>query len=183
MNILIADDEAEIADLIAMHLEKEGYYPIVAADGAEALRAIQTQQIDLAILDIMMPKLDGLEVTRQIREQHRMPIIFVSAKASDLDKITGLVIGADDYMTKAPEGKWLKKHASKYGFILRYPKDKTAITGIQYEPWHFRYVMDGKRYKIAYVPINSKTTIRVPKDHRYEISGNNVDGIIMTVML
>lgn len=100
ISILIADDEAEIADLIALHLEKEGYHPILAADGREAVRVIQTQTIDLAILDIMMPQLDGYEVIRQIREEHRMPVIFLSAKTSDMDKITGLVMGADDYMTK-----------------------------------------------------------------------------------
>ena len=98
--ILIADDEAEIADLIALHLEKEGYHLIKVSDGREAMQAIQSHSIDLAILDIMMPKLDGYEVTRQIREQYHMPIIFLSAKSSDLDKITGLVMGADDYMTK-----------------------------------------------------------------------------------
>jgi two-component system response regulator VanR len=98
--ILIADDEAEIADLIALHLEKEGYHTIKASDGREAVQAIQSHSIDLAILDIMMPKLDGHEVTRQIREHYHMPIIFLSAKSSDLDKITGLVMGADDYMTK-----------------------------------------------------------------------------------
>lgn len=100
VTILIADDEAEIADLIALHLQKEGYHIVKASDGKEALQAIQFQTIDLAILDIMMPKLDGYEVTRQIREQHHMPIIFLSAKTSDFDKITGLVMGADDYMTK-----------------------------------------------------------------------------------
>ncbi|MEC0089475.1 response regulator transcription factor [Paenibacillus macquariensis] len=100
ITILIADDEAEIADLIALHLEKEGYHLIKVSDGREALHVIHTQAIDLAILDIMMPGLDGYEVTRQIREKYHMPIIFLSAKTSDLDKITGLVMGADDYMTK-----------------------------------------------------------------------------------
>lgn len=100
ITILIADDESEIADLIALHLEKEGYHPVKVHDGEEALRVIRTQSIDLAILDIMMPRLDGYEVTRMIREQHHLPIIFLSAKTSDLDKITGLVMGADDYMTK-----------------------------------------------------------------------------------
>lgn len=100
ITILIADDETEIAELISLHLQKEGYQTIIAADGQEAIRAIQTHAIDLAILDIMMPRLDGYEVTRQIREQYHMPIIFVSAKASDMDKISGLVLGADDYMTK-----------------------------------------------------------------------------------
>ncbi|AJS58699.1 response regulator transcription factor [Paenibacillus sp. IHBB 10380] len=100
ITVLIADDEEEIADLIALHLKKEGYHIIKASDGQEAIHAVQTHSIDLAILDIMMPKLDGFEVTRQIREQYQMPIIFLSAKTSDLDKIAGLVRGADDYMTK-----------------------------------------------------------------------------------
>lgn len=100
ITILIADDDAEIADLIGLHLEKEGYHPIKVTSGTAAVQAVQSQHIDLAVLDIMMPGMDGYEVTRQIREQHRLPIIFLSAKTSDLDKITGLVIGADDYMTK-----------------------------------------------------------------------------------
>ncbi|MBV7504837.1 VanR-FM family response regulator transcription factor [Bacillus sp. sid0103] len=100
ISILIAEDEEEIADLIAIHLEKEGYHVIKVPDGQEAIPVIQTQSIDLLILDIMMPKMDGYEVTRQIREQYNMPIIFLSAKTSDFDKVHGLVIGADDYMTK-----------------------------------------------------------------------------------
>ncbi|AZR79647.1 hypothetical protein BtSCAC15_26370 [Bacillus thuringiensis] len=102
ISILIADDEAEIADLIEIHLEKEGYHVVKAADGEEAIHIIETQPIDLVILDIMMPKMDGYEVTRQIRTKHHMPIIFLSAKTSDFDKVTGLVLGADDYMTKKP---------------------------------------------------------------------------------
>lgn len=100
VTILIADDEAEIADLIELHLKKEGYDVLKAADGQEAVQAVQAHSVDLAILDIMMPKLDGYEVIRQIQERHQMPIIFVSAKTSDLDKIAGLVRGADDYITK-----------------------------------------------------------------------------------
>ncbi|GGF85670.1 DNA-binding response regulator [Paenibacillus albidus] len=100
ITILIADDEAEIADLVALHLQKEGYHIITVSDGQAAVQAVQSLSIDLAILDIMMPGLDGYEVTRQIREKHHLPIIFLSAKTTDLDKITGLVMGADDYMTK-----------------------------------------------------------------------------------
>ncbi len=76
ITILIADDEAEIANLIALHLEKEGYHIIKVYDGREAIQAIQSHTIDLAILDIMMPGIDGYEVTRQIREKYHMPIIF-----------------------------------------------------------------------------------------------------------
>ncbi|MEH7331801.1 vancomycin resistance response regulator transcription factor, VanR-F/VanR-M family [Neobacillus drentensis] len=100
ISILIADDEQEIADLIAFHLEKEGYQVIKVSDGLEALHVIQSQLIDLLILDIMMPRMDGFELTSLVRKQHNMPIIFLSAKTSDFDKVQGLVIGADDYMTK-----------------------------------------------------------------------------------
>ncbi|NBJ68010.1 MULTISPECIES: response regulator transcription factor [Clostridia] len=100
ITILVADDEKEIADLISIHLKKEGYNVITATDGAEALQLVQEQVVHLVILDIMMPKMDGYEVTQRIREKYQMPIIFVSAKTSDFDKVKGLVIGADDYMTK-----------------------------------------------------------------------------------
>ncbi|MFU0790446.1 response regulator transcription factor [Virgibacillus proomii] len=100
MTILVTDDDQEIADLISIHLEKEGYDVFKAADGEEAWQLIQTKPVHLVILDIMMPKLDGYEVTKRIREKYQMPIIFLSAKTSDFDKVKGLVIGADDYMTK-----------------------------------------------------------------------------------
>ncbi|WP_057913324.1 response regulator transcription factor [Peribacillus muralis] len=100
LSILIADDEKEIADLIAILLEKEGYHVMTASDGQEALDVTETQTVDLLILDIMMPEMDGYEVIRHIRERHNMPVIFLSAKTSDFDKVHGLVIGADDYMTK-----------------------------------------------------------------------------------
>ncbi|WP_285766717.1 response regulator transcription factor [Peribacillus sp. SI8-4] len=100
ISILIADDEKEIADLISILLEKEGYHVMKVSNGQEALEVTETQTIDLLILDIMMPKMDGYEVIRHIRERHNMPVIFLSAKTSDFDKVHGLVIGADDYMTK-----------------------------------------------------------------------------------
>ncbi|PFF22457.1 DNA-binding response regulator [Bacillus anthracis] len=100
ITILIADDDLEIAELIEIHLKKEGYQVVKATDGEYAIEIIQSQAIDLVVLDIMMPKMDGYEVTRQIRTKQNMPIIFLSAKTSDFDKVTGLVLGADDYMTK-----------------------------------------------------------------------------------
>ncbi|UOQ46362.1 response regulator transcription factor [Halobacillus salinarum] len=98
--ILVVDDEKEIADLITIHLDKEGYQVFKAYNGKEAVEIVETQTIDLVILDIMMPELDGYEVTRYVRSKFNMPIIFLSAKTSDFDKVQGLVIGADDYMTK-----------------------------------------------------------------------------------
>ena len=100
ITILIADDDLKIAELIEIHLKKEGYQVVKATDGEDAIEIIQSQAIDLVVLDIMMPKMDGYEVTRQIRTKKNMPIIFLSAKTSDFDKVTGLVLGADDYMTK-----------------------------------------------------------------------------------
>ncbi len=100
ITILVADDDTEIADLVELHLTRQGYHCIKANNGQEAVDAISMHTVDLAILDIMMPKLDGYEATRQIRDKYRMPIIFLSAKSTDLDKITGLIQGADDYMTK-----------------------------------------------------------------------------------
>ncbi|MBM7647015.1 D-alanyl-D-alanine carboxypeptidase [Scopulibacillus daqui] len=115
-------------------------------------------------------------------------------------------------MNRAPEGKWLKENAWKYGFVLRYPEDKTAITGIQYEPWHIRYVglphsiimheknlaleeylkylkekknisirFNGIKAAVSYYPVSHNMTINVPKQYYYEISGDNVDGVIVTV--
>ncbi|MFF3025283.1 VanY-A/VanY-F/VanY-M family D-Ala-D-Ala carboxypeptidase [Gottfriedia sp. NPDC057948] len=115
-------------------------------------------------------------------------------------------------MNEALEGKWLENNAWKYGFIIRYPKDKTAITGIQYEPWHIRYVglphsvimeeknfsleeyldflkkqksisttINGQKYEISYYPDTKNTTIQVPTNLRYDISGNNMDGVIVTI--
>ncbi|HDR3900138.1 TPA: response regulator transcription factor [Bacillus cereus] len=100
ITILIADDDLKIAELIEIHLKKEGYQVVKVTDGEAAIEIIQSQAIDLVVLDIMMPKMDGYEVTRQIRTKQNMPIIFLSAKTSDFDKVTGLVLGADDYMTK-----------------------------------------------------------------------------------
>lgn len=100
IKILVAEDDEHIAQLVAMHLEQEGYSVIVKHDGLTALQYASNHHVDLIIMDIMMPELDGLEVTKKLREHHSMPIIFLSAKTTDMDKITGLVIGADDYMTK-----------------------------------------------------------------------------------
>ncbi|MDK3015818.1 M15 family metallopeptidase [Bacillus sp. RB3] len=115
-------------------------------------------------------------------------------------------------MEKAPEGKWIEENVWKHGFVLRYPKNKSNITGIQYEPWHIRYVglphsaimqekkftleeyldflkekkeistnVEGKEYKVSYYKVSNNTTINVPTNQHYEISGNNMDGVIVTV--
>lgn len=98
--ILVADDEAEIRDVLRLYLEKDGYEVTEAADGVEAMEKLRKEKPDLAILDIMMPGLDGYRVLRNIREDNNIPVIMLSAKDTDSDKILGLDMGADDYITK-----------------------------------------------------------------------------------
>lgn len=98
--ILIVDDEKEIRDLIEIYLKSEGYETLKAADGEEALRILSMEEPDLIILDVMMPKMNGIDACLKIREEKQMPIIMLSAKSEDVDKILGLNMGADDYLTK-----------------------------------------------------------------------------------
>lgn len=100
MNILICDDQKEIVDAIEIYLQNEGYTIFKAYDGLEALQVMEQQKIHLIIMDIMMPKMDGIRATLKIREQKNVPVIMLSAKSEDTDKIMGLNIGADDYITK-----------------------------------------------------------------------------------
>ena len=98
--ILIVDDEREIADLIELYLKNDGYVVHKFYNGAEALRCIETTPLDLAVLDIMLPDIDGFRICQKIREKYFYPVIMLTAKVEDGDKIMGLTIGADDYITK-----------------------------------------------------------------------------------
>ena len=98
--ILVVDDEKKIVNLIRAYLEHDGYQVVEAYDGKQALIVFQREKPDLIILDIMLPELDGIEVCRQIRKYSEVPIIMLTAKDEDTDKIVGLELGADDYLTK-----------------------------------------------------------------------------------
>lgn len=98
--ILVVDDEKPISDIVKFNLEKEGYDVYTAYDGEEALEKVDEIIPDLILLDLMLPKIDGLEVCREVRKKYNMPIIMVTAKDSEIDKILGLELGADDYVTK-----------------------------------------------------------------------------------
>lgn len=98
--ILVVDDEKPISDIIKFNMEKEGYEVVTAFDGREALEMFEAERPDILILDLMLPEMDGLEVARTIRKTSNVPIIVLSAKDSEFDKVIGLEIGADDYMTK-----------------------------------------------------------------------------------
>ena len=99
-NILIADDNADITQVLAAYTTKEGYNPVIAADGEEALRLFDETSPSAVLLDVMMPKIDGYEVCRKIREKSNVPIILVTARGEGFEKIMGLDIGADDYIVK-----------------------------------------------------------------------------------
>jgi two-component system, OmpR family, response regulator VicR len=98
--ILVVDDEKPIADILQFNLQKEGYEVICAYDGEEALQKVEEVMPDLILLDIMLPQKDGMEVCREVRKKYDMPIIMLTAKDSEIDKVLGLELGADDYVTK-----------------------------------------------------------------------------------
>ena len=98
--ILVAEDDFDIINLLKLYLESSGYRVLTARDGEEAWKRIQSEKIDLAILDVMMPKLDGFTLTQKIRKAYNLPVLLLTAKVEDSDKILGLNLGADDYLTK-----------------------------------------------------------------------------------
>jgi len=99
-NILIVDDEQAIADLVEVYLINENYKVLKFYNGRDALNCINNERIDLAVLDVMLPDINGFSICRRIREKHNFPVIMLTAKEEEIDKITGLTLGADDYITK-----------------------------------------------------------------------------------
>mgnify|MGYP000858739903 FL=1 len=99
-NILVVDDEQAIADLVELYLKNEDYNVFKYYNGQDALNCIENEKIDLAILDVMLPDTDGFSICQRIREKHTFPVIMLTAKEEEIDKITGLTLGADDYVTK-----------------------------------------------------------------------------------
>jgi len=132
--ILIVDDEVEICDLISIYIKNEGYEPIKAKDGLEALEILKKEKIDLIILDIMMPNLNGIDTCIKIRKDNNIPIIMLSAKSEDMDKILGLSTGADDYLTKPFNPLELvarvKSQLRRYKVLNNYANKKENVINI-----------------------------------------------------
>lgn len=144
--ILVVDDEKKIVTLVRAYLEHDGYQVVEAYDGKQALAVFQREKPDLIILDIMLPELDGIEVCRQIRRSSDVPIIMLTAKDEDTDKIVGLELGADDYITKPFSPRELM---ARIKAIFRRTKtnEATAISG---KPITFgELVLDEERFKAA----------------------------------
>ncbi len=133
--ILIVDDEKPISDIIKFNLTKEGYDIVTAFDGREAVTVFEEEKPDLIILDLMLPELDGLEVAKEIRKTSHIPIIMLSAKDSEFDKVIGLEIGADDYVTKPFSNRELlarvKAHLRRTETIETAVAEENASSGSQ----------------------------------------------------
>ncbi len=164
-NILVVDDEKEITDAIEIYLRNQNYNVYKAYDGIEALEIFKKEQIDLILIDIMMPKLDGTKATMKIRETSAVPIIFLSAKSEDMDKILGLNIGADDYITKpfnplellARVNSTLRRYTN-YSKTTQAQENVIKIGGIELNDTNKEILVDGEaikttpiEYKILYL--------------------------------
>lgn len=133
-NILVVDDEKEICDLVEIYLKNEDYRVFKAADGIEALAVLEKSDIQLIVLDIMMPNMDGIAFCKKMRESMDIPVIMLSAKGQDMDKIYGLMTGADDYMTK-PFNPFelvarVKSQLRRYGGFEKADEDIVEYSGL-----------------------------------------------------
>lgn len=144
--ILVLDDEKEIADLVALYLNNEGYEVHKFYDSKDALEYMKNNRVDLALLDVMMPEISGFEICRIIREKYMFPVIMLTAKVEDVDKIQGLSLGADDYITK-PFG--MMEFVSRVRAVLRRSKRQTQDKILRCEDLSVNVdrheVMDGQR--------------------------------------
>jgi DNA-binding response OmpR family regulator len=150
--ILVVDDEANIVDLVTLYLEREGFRVESATDGQEALDKIRVDEPDLIVLDIMLPEVDGFEVCRQTRATSEVPIIMLTARDDDIDKIVGLELGADDYLTKPFNPREL---VARVKAILRRlersdrePEGPIAIGDVRIDPARREVTVAGERVSL-----------------------------------
>ncbi|MDW0118220.1 response regulator transcription factor [Sporosarcina thermotolerans] len=175
--VLVADDDKEIRDGIEIYLKNEGYDVLKAADGKEALDLLQLNEVHLLILDIMMPNMDGITATFKIREQQNIPIIMLSAKVEDSDKIHGLSVGADDYVTKPFHPLELmarvKSQLRRYVQLGTYDgQKKVQIDGLALDEDARELSVDGKPVKLT--PIEYKITELLMKNAGRVFSINEI---------
>ena len=160
--VLVTDDDQDIRDGIEIYLKNEGYHVLKALDGQEALALLETNEIHLILLDIMMPNMDGIQATFKIRSERNIPIIILSAKAEDSDKIHGLSVGADDYVTKPFHPMELiarvKSQLRRYVHLGTYQDKKSTIEidGLALDMEAKSVILDGETVKLT--PIEYKIT-------------------------
>ena len=161
-NVLVCDDDREIVEAIEIYLSQEGYKVLKAYDGEEALKVLDREKVDLLIIDVMMPKLDGIRATLKIREKKNMPIIILSAKSEDADKILGLNVGADDYMTKpfnpleltARVKSQLRRYTQLGSTIDKSNQAVYAIGGLSNDDEQKEVTVDGEPVRLAPIEYN-----------------------------
>lgn len=154
--ILLVDDEKEIVTLMEIYLKNEGYIVLKASDGVEALEQLQAHPVDLILLDVMMPRMDGLQACIRIREENHIPIIMVSAKAQDMDKISGLSIGADDYVEKpfnplvllAKVKSQLRRY-KQFNNISQMNDSRIVIDDLVIHTSNYKVTLDGEEVKLT----------------------------------
>lgn len=163
--ILVVEDDKEIRDGIGIYLKGQGYEVVKAADGLEGLAALEAKMIHLAIVDVMMPRMDGITMVVQLRENHDFPVIMLSAKSEDIDKVTGLNIGADDYVTKpfnamellARVNSQLRRY-TRYGGAAVTPKGEdqglVVVGGLELNERQATFCLDGEPVRMT--PIEFK---------------------------
>ena len=157
--ILIADDESEILEVLDLYLKNDGFSVIKAANGLDALNAITQEKIDMAVIDIMMPAIDGLKLLKKIREQSNIPVIILSAKSCDNDKILGLGLGADDYVCKPfnPLEIVARVNAQLRRFYNLNPdKNSNSINIIQIGDIELNTIENTLKYKDKYIELTSR---------------------------
>ena len=161
-NVLVCDDDREIVEAIEIYLSQEGYKVLKAYDGEEALKVLDREKVDLLIIDVMMPKLDGIRATLKIREKKNMPIIILSAKSEDADKILGLNVGADDYMTKpfnpleltARVKSQLRRYTQLGSTIDKSNQAVYAVGGLSIDDEQKEVTVDGEPVRLTPVEYN-----------------------------
>ena len=156
MNILVCDDDEEIVEAIKIYLEQENYTVLQAYDGVEALEVLEKQDVQLLIIDIMMPNMDGMHAVLELRKKSNIPVIFLSAKSEDTDKIMGLTIGADDYVTKpfnplelVARVKSQLRRYSKFGSMPSMDKNLLVNGGLVLEDEKKQVTLDGEPIKLT----------------------------------
>lgn len=177
MNILVCDDDKEIAGAIEIYLRNEGYKVFKAYNGLEALEIARKETLHLIIMDIMMPKMDGVQATMKLREEKNIPIIMLSAKSEDYDKITGLNVGADDYVTKPFNPLELvarvKSQLRRYTTLSSYGDEEGnvyEVGGLLINDDLKKVIVDGEEVKLTPIEYNILLLLLKNKGKVYSIN-------------
>ena len=162
VHILVCDDDKEIVEAIEIYLTQDGYHVLKAYDGVEAIKILEEEEVNLLIIDVMMPRLDGIRATLKIREKNSIPIIILSAKSEDADKILGLNIGADDYVTKpfnplelvARVTSQLRRYTQLGAKVETQDADVYTVGGLSINDVRKEVTVDGELVKLTPIEYN-----------------------------